>query len=81
MRLGVHTGLVVVGDVGEETRQETLALGETPNIAARLQHLAAGNSRGAQLEEGSLFHIHRVLPARATLNARPVAGPPSHRRG
>ena len=44
VRLGVHTGLVVVGDVGEGTRQEPLALGETPNIAARLQHLAAPNT-------------------------------------
>jgi class 3 adenylate cyclase len=44
VRLGVHTGVVVVGDVGAGTRQEPLALGETPNIAARLQHLAAPNT-------------------------------------
>src|SRR5215475_8871496 len=37
VRLGVHTGLVVVGEVGSGTRQEQLALGETPNLAARLQ--------------------------------------------
>jgi class 3 adenylate cyclase len=40
-RLGIHTGLVVVGDVGGGTRQEQLALGETPNLAARLQGIAA----------------------------------------
>ena len=44
VRLGSHTGLVVVGDVGSGTRQEQLALGETPNIAARLQGLAAPNT-------------------------------------
>jgi class 3 adenylate cyclase len=44
VRLGVHTGLVVVGEVGGGTRQEQLALGETPNIAARLQGLAAPNT-------------------------------------
>ena len=44
VRLGVHTGLVVVGEVGSDTRQEQLALGETPNIAARLQGLAAPNT-------------------------------------
>jgi hypothetical protein len=44
VRLGIHTGLVVVGEVGEGTRQEPLALGETPNLAARLQGLAAPNT-------------------------------------
>jgi class 3 adenylate cyclase len=41
VRLGIHTGLVVVGEIGSGARQEQLALGETPNIAARLQGLAA----------------------------------------
>jgi class 3 adenylate cyclase len=36
VRLGCHTGLVVVGEVGGGARQEQLALGETPNLAARL---------------------------------------------
>ena len=44
VRLGCHTGLVVVGEVGGGTRQEQLALGETPNLAARLQGLAAPNT-------------------------------------
>src|SRR5262249_1411925 len=36
-----HTGLVVVGEIGSEGKREHLALGETPNLAARLQGLAA----------------------------------------
>jgi len=40
VRIGIHTGLVVVGDIGEGTRHERLALGEAPNLAARLQGLA-----------------------------------------
>jgi predicted ATPase len=44
VRLGIHTGLVVVGDVGGGTRQEQLALGETPNVAARLQGVAVPNT-------------------------------------
>jgi TOMM system kinase/cyclase fusion protein len=44
VRLGIHTGLVVVGDVGDGARQEQLALGETPNIAARLQEMATPNT-------------------------------------
>src|SRR4029453_1833720 len=41
VRLGIHTGLVVVGEMGGSGRQEQLALGEAPNGAARLQGLAA----------------------------------------
>ena len=37
VRLGIHTGLVVVGEMGGNGRQEQLALGETPNVAARIQ--------------------------------------------
>jgi class 3 adenylate cyclase/tetratricopeptide (TPR) repeat protein len=44
VRLGLHTGLVVVGAMGDQGRQEHLALGETPNIAARIQGLAAPNT-------------------------------------
>ena len=41
VRIGLHTGVVVVGDVGSGSRQEQLALGDTPNMAARLQGLAS----------------------------------------
>jgi class 3 adenylate cyclase/predicted ATPase len=44
LRLGIHTGLVVVGAMGGGARQEQLALGETPNVAARIQGLAASNT-------------------------------------
>jgi class 3 adenylate cyclase len=44
VRLGIHTGLVVVGAMGGGGRQEQLALGETPNVAARIQALAAPNT-------------------------------------
>jgi class 3 adenylate cyclase len=40
VRLGVHTGLVVIGAMGGAGRQEQLALGDVPNIAARLEGLA-----------------------------------------
>ena len=44
LRLGIHTGLVVIGEMGSTGRQEQLALGETPNVAARMQGLAAPNT-------------------------------------
>ena len=44
MRIGIATGLVVVGDlIGEGTAQQTAVVGETPNLAARLQALAQPN--------------------------------------
>ena len=40
VRIGIHTGPVVVGEIGAGERTERLALGETPNIAARVQGVA-----------------------------------------
>ncbi len=37
VRIGIHTGPVVVGEMGGGSKREQLALGETPNIAARVQ--------------------------------------------
>src|SRR5712691_3172183 len=44
VRLGIHTGPGVVGVMGGGGRHEHLALGETPNIAARLEGLAPANA-------------------------------------
>lgn len=43
VRIGCHTGLVVVGKLGG-TGHDDMALGETPNIAARLQAVAEPNT-------------------------------------
>ena len=52
VRLGCHTGPVVVGEVGDPSHGDELALGATPNIAARLQSVAAPNT----LVIGALTH-------------------------
>ncbi len=44
VRIGIHTGPVVVGEMGGGGHHEILALGETPNIAARLEGLAQPNT-------------------------------------
>ena len=44
VRVGVHTGLVVVGEMGAGDVREVHAIGETPNIAARIQGEAAPGS-------------------------------------
>ena len=47
-RIGVASGLVVVGEsVGEAFSREQVVMGETPNLAARLQSLASPDSLAA----------------------------------
>ncbi len=41
VRVGVHTGIVVMSALGEAGRSEMLALGDVPNVAARIQGVAA----------------------------------------
>ncbi len=44
VRVGIHTGLAVIADMGAgKQRQRTDVVGETPNIAARLQAMAGRN--------------------------------------
>ncbi len=60
VRVGIATGLVVVGDlIGFGASQEQTVVGETPNLAARLQTLAEPGavviSSGTQKLIGGLF--------------------------
>src|SRR6516162_5612201 len=71
VRLGLHTGLVVVGDVGGGTRQEQLALGETPNLAARLQSIAAPNTLVISV---TTFHLLGGFFACQPLGTPPLKG-------
>ena len=62
MRIGIATGLVVVGDlIGEGAAQERGVVGETPHLAARLQALAAPSSLvvadATRRQVGSLFEF------------------------
>ena len=54
VRIGLHTGPVVVGEMGGGGRHEHLALGDTPNIAARLQSLAAPDTVAVS---ATTFHL------------------------
>ena len=62
VRIGVATGLVVVGDlVGSGEAQERGVVGETPNLAARLQGIAEPNTvviaEGTRRLLGGLFEL------------------------
>ena len=62
VRVGIATGLVVVGDlIGSGAAQEQAVVGETPNLAARLQVLAEPNmvviAEGTRRLLGDLFEL------------------------
>lgn len=44
MRIGLNTGLVVVGKIGDDLRMDYTAVGDTTNVAARMQQLAQPGS-------------------------------------
>jgi class 3 adenylate cyclase len=44
MRIGLNTGLVVVGKIGDDLRMDYTAVGDTTNLAARMQQLARPGS-------------------------------------
>ena len=61
-RVGIATGLVVVGDlIGSGPSQEQAIVGETPNLAARLQGIAQPNSvviwKSTRKLVGNLFEL------------------------
>jgi class 3 adenylate cyclase len=65
IRVGIHTGLAVVGEMGGGGRHEPLALGDTPNVAARLQGLAAPDTvviSAAALDAAALPHPAQARP-------------------
>ena len=66
-RVGIATGLVVVGDlIGSGQAQERGIVGETPNLAARLQGLAEPNmvviAEGTRKLLGNLFDLEDLGP-------------------
>lgn len=77
MRVGIATGLVVVGDlIGTGAAQEEAVVGETPNLAARLQGLAAPNSvviaADTRRLTGGLFEYRDLGPSTLKGFADPV---------
>jgi class 3 adenylate cyclase/predicted ATPase len=86
-RIGIATGLVVVGDlIGSGAPQEQAIVGETPNLAARLQVIAERNSvviaESTRKLVGNLFELQDlgaqdlkgiVGPVRAWAAVRPSA--------
>jgi class 3 adenylate cyclase len=76
-RVGIATGLVVVGDlIGEGSAQEQSVVGETPNLAARLQSLAEPSAvviaAGTRRLVGDLFEYRELGAVEVKGIAAPV---------
>ena len=75
-RVGIATGLVVVGDlIGSGASQEQAIVGETPNLAARLQGIAQPNvvviAEGTRKLLGNLFELEDL----GATDVKGIAGP------
>src|SRR4029079_17132185 len=75
-RVGIATGLVVVGDlIGSGEAQERGIVGETPNLAARLQGIAEPSmvviADATRKLLGSLFELRDLGPK----DLKGIAGP------
>ena len=76
VRVGIATGIVVVGDlIGSGEAQERGIVGETPNLAARLQEIAEPNTvviaESTRSLVGNLFELEALGPT----NLKGLAGP------
>jgi class 3 adenylate cyclase/tetratricopeptide (TPR) repeat protein len=77
-RIGIATGLVVVGDlIGQGEAQERGVVGETPNLAARMQELAPPGgvviAEGTRRLIGDLFELRDL----GAVQVKGIAGPVS----
>ncbi len=75
-RVGIATGLVVVGDlIGSGASQEQAIVGETPNLAARLQGVAEPDSvviaESTRKLVGNLFELEDL----GAIDLKGIAGP------
>ena len=68
VRIGINTGPVVVGKIGDDLRMDYTAQGETVNLAARLQQVAPPG--GMRMSEATMRLVERLLPHRARRRGR-----------
>src|SRR5919106_1381077 len=71
VRVGINTGLAVLAAVGDEIRTEYTAMGDTTNVAARLQSAA---EPGSVLISADTYHLVKQLFEFKPLGATEVRG-------
>jgi class 3 adenylate cyclase/tetratricopeptide (TPR) repeat protein len=76
LRVGIHTGLVVIGELGSEAKKELTATGDVMNVAARLQAAAPPGgiliSRETYRDVRGLFTVTPQPPLAVKGKAEPL---------
>jgi class 3 adenylate cyclase/tetratricopeptide (TPR) repeat protein len=77
VRQGINTGFVVIGKIGENLRMDYTAVGDTTNVAARLQQVAASGDiligEPTQRAVASMVQFDAIGPLQLKGKAHPVA--------
>src|SRR4029434_825499 len=77
LRLGLNTGTVVVGRIGDDLRMDYTAQGDTTNLAARMQQLAPPGAiwvaEATYRAAGETFEWQALAPMAVKGKAAPVA--------
>ncbi len=74
IRVGIHSGEVVVGNVGSETRTKYAVIGDTVNIAARVEQMNKKLHTGVLFTGATVSRLTRPRGDMQSLGTQPIRG-------
>jgi class 3 adenylate cyclase len=72
--IGIHTGTVIVGDVGAPRRREFTIIGDAVNVAARLQELTKSTGAPILVSEATRARIESAVVEFQPAEPLPIRG-------